>query len=438
MSGKVEETVGILVRAMSITAAALLLSAIAPVEAAGASTATLTAVSSPTAGGEVSPSGASTVNTNEPIELRATAVSGYEFAFWTASPSQNCQFIDSYSAFSIKSDRSPTYASINADVTITAIFFPADATYKLTLKASPDEALESSSPTKGTTVDWSKDEYSFATAYPNDGYYFSSWTADPEANVVFGQKNAQHTGIVMKGDATITANFTTSAPVTRTITFAKDPEDVPYEISGKVDLADGDCDSCYVSSNPGDYYFSHWTADPADKVVFVWAGCSSTYFTCYGDARITAHFTKTAPVSAKVLITNNSFYKNSCTVSPSGWQTCQIGDSISLKAVPADSYVLKHYSSYGDVLMGDLYTDSTTATVNGNGFIRATFDYAATAKMDGLSGEGKLTASYKESVKRGDIVSSVTNTASAKFTLPSDFDYSLVDEYTSILVSSFL
>jgi hypothetical protein len=141
--------------------------------------------------GTVTPSGATTRNAGEVVNITATPNSSYHFVNWTGNWGMIAH-----------TTGAATTITMNGNYTITANFAANTSTsYSLTMRAGSGgtvtaPASSPSSHTSGTVVT--------LTASPNAGYHFVSWTG--LINTVANPKSASTT-VVMNGNYVIQANF---------------------------------------------------------------------------------------------------------------------------------------------------------------------------------------------------------------------------------------
>ena len=156
-------------------------------------TASLTVASSPVAGGTTSPSGQQTINTNSPVEIIATANTGWHFKIWD---------VQGFAVIGSK-NLSDTTIAITGDTTVTAMFEQDTQTAQLTVQVKPDNS--------GTTTPTGTSQVSTGnaiqiTATANAGWQFDKWTSD-SGDAIFANAIESNTSVTLSGNVIITANF---------------------------------------------------------------------------------------------------------------------------------------------------------------------------------------------------------------------------------------
>lgn len=124
------------------------------------------------------------------------------------------------------------------------------------------------------------------------GYYFTEWSATPEANVTFGLagKKSPSTTVTLTGNATLTATFSATPPEMAAVSFAVFPKSGglsdPSEQTA-VNVGSGISISTLPSSG---YTFDKWIATPAENAEFASDKSLSTIAIIKGDVKITATY----------------------------------------------------------------------------------------------------------------------------------------------------
>ena len=168
---------------------------------------TLTVESNPTAGGTTNPASSQTnITAGTKVNISATAANGYKFSNWTVSGSGG--------TIADPGDASTT-VTVNGNVTVTANFTQnsvTPATVTLTVNRNPAAGgmvkvnnADYSSPVSvnsGTAVD--------ITVTVAVSYQFAGWTVSAGAASI-ANANSANTTVTLAGNATITANFTSTS-----------------------------------------------------------------------------------------------------------------------------------------------------------------------------------------------------------------------------------
>ena len=122
------------------------------------------------------------------------------------------------------------------------------------------------------------------------GYYFTEWSATPEANVTFGfaGRKSPNTTITLTGDATLTATFSSTPPEMAAVSFVVFPMAGGFsDPSEQTSVNIGAGISIMTIPSTG-YNFGGWTATPAENAEFASAGSMSTIAIIKGEVKITA------------------------------------------------------------------------------------------------------------------------------------------------------
>jgi uncharacterized repeat protein (TIGR02543 family) len=157
---------------------------------------TLTINRAPTAGGTVTPASGGSHNAGTPIEIAATAATGYTFTNWTVTTG---------TATFASASNAVTTVTLSSNATITANFTQGQAqTYTLTINSSPTAGgtvTGAGTHNAGTPVE--------VRATAASGYTFSNWTVTGSGATI-ASPNSATTTVTLTANATITANFTES------------------------------------------------------------------------------------------------------------------------------------------------------------------------------------------------------------------------------------
>ena len=151
---------------------------------------TLATSVNPPGGGTVSPSGTTSYNSGQSVQVSATANSGYAFSGWTGD---------------LSGITNPVYITMNGNKSVTANFTQNQPSqYTLTVAINPSgSGSVTKSPNKST---YANGDQVILTASSNSGYAFGNWSGDASGT-------ANPLTLTMNGNKTVTANFTaTMAP----------------------------------------------------------------------------------------------------------------------------------------------------------------------------------------------------------------------------------
>lgn len=235
------------------------------------------------ADGTVSPSaGTYTMKDGEPLEISATANSGYSFLFWEKIAGSGTVVFDDETAASTKAHLSGGDATIRPRVD--------DTNYVITLSHSAGGTV------LPTSLSANKGEESLnITATPDAEYLFSGWTVTAGlASGISFNPNASTTPVKItanSGDATVQANF---ALKTYTLTMTNDGHGYTTP-SGNRTVSSGVATAIVATAYPT-WIFNGWTKTAgAGTVSFGNAANASTTVTITGGAAtISANFRKEA------------------------------------------------------------------------------------------------------------------------------------------------
>jgi hypothetical protein len=294
----------------------------------------LSTLSSPTAGGSISPSGGSYVDKTE-VTLTATPAAGYRFDHWGGNATGVATTVE---------------ITMNSQKTVTAYFVKLDSLSVLT------------SPVGGGNVNIGSGIYDEGTeltlvAAPAIGYKFDHWEVDASgtsANIV----------ITMNGDKTVKAVF---SKVVYTLENrlspggggSVDPPAGYYQAGANVTL---------TAIPATSYRFDHWGGDAS--------GISTTLNVVMdGNKTVTAYFTRLYNLSASCSPTEGG------TVSPTRG-TYDTGTVVDLTATASLGYVFKNWSG----------TDSTgvnptTVTMNSDKSVTVNFTKLTPHEQTPINGE---------------------------------------------------
>ncbi len=171
-----------------------------------AETATLTMIASPIdAGATVPVVGTSELAKGSTLNISATPLIGYHFAYWLATGSINLA----------NPNLANTTATVHDDSQLTANFAIDVTTVNLTMAVNPS-ASGTTAPTAGSTTNIPANAPYAITATAKPGYTFSDWTAFPEFNATFDNQGEANTNVTPKGDVIVSAKFIADTSITVT------------------------------------------------------------------------------------------------------------------------------------------------------------------------------------------------------------------------------
>ncbi len=370
--------------------------------------------------GSTNPSGAHTYNSGQQISITANPDAGYSFWIWTATPSGSVSFDNPSSA--------STTATINGAGTVTANFVQIN--YQISFNT-----IGSGSTNPSGTHFYASGQQILISANADVGYSFSSWFANPFGSVTFGDTNSVSTSAIINGAATITANFSQiqyalSLNIVGNGSVAKNPNQSSYHYGDTVVLTatplsgwsfNGWTGALTSNSNPVSiiitgttavtatftqityqvnfetvgsgstnpfgtytyyagqqiqinaipgtgYNFSFWSANPNGSASFNNTSAASTMVTINGPCTIIANF-------AKIIYSVSFNVNGGGTTTPSGTQNYNASQQIQLNATPEIGFSFSSWSANpsGSISFADSSSAFTTATINGNGNVIATF-----------------------------------------------------------------
>jgi len=210
-------------------------------------------------------------------------------------------------------------------------------------------------------------------AQPASNFNFQKWTKD--GSITIANLNAASTTATVSGSGSIKAWYT---PKDYTIYFYTNPasggrikfDNVIYNNGGSVNKVAGSYSVQAMPTSP--YIFDHWV--PTGYITIQNPSSSSTTATTTGGGTITAHYRLPTgdiefyidPSLAGTITFNNHQYSN-------GQSTTVDAGSYPIIANPQSSYQFVSWSTTGSVSIASQYSQSTTATVSGNGEITAIF-----------------------------------------------------------------
>ncbi len=294
------------------------------------------------------------------VTLTATPATGYQFARWEGD---------------VTGTTNPVTVTMNAAKGVTAVFTAAAATqYTLTVTVSPSaggsiaRSPNQTQYSSGTTVS--------LTATPAAGYQFSGWQGD-----VTGTTNP--TTVVMNGNKSVTAVFTTNTPSQYTLTVAasptsggsvtKNPNQAQYNSGTTVTLS---------ATPAAGYQFSGWQGD-------VTGAANPATLIMNGNKSVTAVFTGPTATQYTLTTTASPSSGGSITRSPNQTQYAS-GTTVTLTATPASGY---QFTGWQGDLTGT--TNPTTLVMNGNKSVTAVF---SSAPVPSVSAPSSSTGAFTVSI----------------------------------------
>lgn len=318
---------------------------------------TLTMAVSPEEGGSTSPPlGERQLDLGVPITISAVAAEGYQFYGWSAD--EGAEVEDAAAA--------TTTVTLAGDAAVTARF-NRSAAARLALRVSPI-AAGSVLPTGPGYVNTG--ETVFITAEPIDGYSFSRWTLEGNADIV--DPTSAETSLSLNGDAVVTARFADEA-ATVDLTFAADPEG-SGTIVGADNVPAGSVID--VSAVPATgYRFTRWVSDVDGVVLDPYTADASVVADV--DAALVATFARSDEVvslSPRVESLGRGRLSLSSTI------YLKSGDSRPINAYPFKDYVFSEWLVDGDAVVENPLSPKTTVQVSGTATLTGTFTRRSVAE----------------------------------------------------------
>ena len=286
----------------------------------------LSASSSPSGGGTVSPSGLNWYDSGQPVSVLATANAGYDFLNWTGN---------------LTGSNNPESVTMTGPRSVTANF--KQNQYTLTVNTTGTGSV-SRSPDKATYV---YGETVQLNAAPGTGWSFSAWGGG-------GSGTANPLTITVNGNKSVTATFTQNqysltVNTTGTGTVSRSPDKATYVYGDTVQL----------TAAPGTgWAFSVWGGDGS-------GAANPLTVTMSGPKTVTATFTQNPPVQYSLMVNVNG--SGSVGKSPNKSAFDQ-GETASLMATPGSGYAFSNWS-----VDASGTTNPVTVTMNGNKTVTANF-----------------------------------------------------------------
>jgi len=332
--------------------------------AKNSSTVTLSMTASPIAGGTTNPSGDTTVNSNQPVQIEAHPADGYHFIDWSTTGSGSLDGRENVIA----------WVTLGGNATVSANFEKNLQQADLTMAIIPDD---SGSTNPGTGVhSLNIGETYEIKAFPLSGYYFSKWDIDGNAKVT--DPLLTDTYIVLTGDATVTAVFIKSTETTQlTIGISPEAGGTTNPGAGIHSLAVGSSMRLEAIPNTG-YYFTHWSL--TGQSIISDPDNAETIITVYGETSIIANF---AEATTSATLTMQISPDNSGTVNPGiGTHTVVAGESFTITATAEDDYVFDRWQITGNAVVSDPEIRETALVLLGDAVVTAVFvEKKATARL---------------------------------------------------------
>jgi hypothetical protein len=269
----------------------------------------------------------------------------------------------------------------------TEIVPSADTTYQVTFVTTP-AGSGTTTPLSGT-YPHNASEIISISASANSGYSFSNWTST--GSIIFANgastSTSASTSATINGDGTITANFVRD---TYTISVNYSPPTGAGNVSISPDPPYSSGTSVVLTARPNDgWRFSSWGSDLGSA--------NPTSFFISKDTSLTATFVP------EVSFAVSGFG----TTSPSGTQTFDVNQRVSITAYEGNGYSFSSWSASpsGSVTFDDANAASTTATIKGPGTITANFiTYPVTFSSSGGGTGSSTNPSGSQTYKPGQSV----------------------------------
>ena len=289
-----------------------------------------------------------------PIPITATPAADYYFVSWTVSGMAK-----------IENPFDPTTtATLLDNAAVTANFAKVVINATLTMAS-----------TSGGNIDPLAGDHAVPigvpisiTATADTDYFFSGWSVRGQA-VVKDTKLAETT-VVLKGDATVTANFE-SVVKTATLTMNAKPKGYGYTSPGKGKHTVPIGEWIEIQAVPAEeYFFSGWKVSGNADIEDISA--IKTKINLIGNATVTANFAK---VVTTATLTMAVAAADSGSTNPGvGEHTVAVGESTQIEAVPATDYFFSGWTSAGSAEIKDPFSEKTSVVLSGNATVTANFE----------------------------------------------------------------
>lgn len=330
-----------------------------------------------------------------PIAITATPAADYYFVSWTVSGMAK-----------VENPFDPTTTvTLLDDATVTANFAKVVITATLTMAVSPtvNPVAGTTVPVIGVHTEPIGVPISIA-ATAGTGYFFSGWSVSGQGTVK--DTELAETTIVLKGDTTVTANFTPIV-ITATLTMSVKPKDCGYTNPGKGKHTVPVGEWIEIQAIPAEeYFFSNWKVSGNADIEDISA--INTKINLFGDATVTANFIKVVTTATLTMAVTPA---DSGSTNPGvGEHIVAVGESTQIEAIPASDYFFSGWTSAGSAYIEDPATEKTSVVLSDNATITANFEkiiktvkliMAVSPKGSGTTnpGEGEHTVAVGDGVE---------------------------------------
>jgi len=308
----------------------------------------LTINRSPTAGGTVTGAGNYTAGT--PVNISATAASGYVFSGWTVTGS---------TATIANASNASTTVTLTGAATITANF---TQLYTLTVERSPTAggtttpASSQANIVAGTAVDIS--------TTVNAAYKFVNWTVTSGTATIANANSASAT-VTLSSNATIRANYVQTH--TLTVNAGANGSVSP---SGAQTVDAGAATSITATASTG-YRFVNWTAT-SGTATFANANSATTTVSITANATIRANFEAIPVTPTTYVLTINRNPASIGTVTGAG--THNANTAVPITATVPSGYAFNGWTvTIGTASFANASSANTTVTLSSNATIVANY-----------------------------------------------------------------
>ncbi|MCL2259943.1 MAG: hypothetical protein FWC15_01155 [Fibromonadales bacterium] len=338
----------------------------------------LTINRSPTAGGTVTGAGNYTAGT--PVNISATAATGYVFSGWTVTGS---------AATIANASNASTTVTLTGAATITANF---TQLYTLTVERSPTAggtttpASSQANIVAGTAVDIS--------TTVNAAYKFVNWTVT-SGTATFANANSASTTVTLSSNATIRANYVQT--LTLTVNAGANGTVSP---SGAQTVDAGAATSITATASTG-YRFVNWTV-PTGTATFANASSATTTVSITANATIRANFEVIPVTPTTYVLTINRNPASIGTVIGAG--THNANTPVSITATVPSGYAFKDWTvTTGTASFANASSANTTVTLSSNATIVANYvqTYTLTINRTPTAGGTTTPASSQANIAAG-------------------------------------
>ena len=349
---------------------------------------TLTLAASPTDGGATTPASSATIQRGVPYWVNATPASGYNFLGWSPSSATNVSIADP--------NVDETTVTLQASAKVTAYFqTTAISTATFALAVNPTGTGSVTSSITGTTA--RKNLPFWLTATAITGYQFKGWSAD-STNATIQSPNSSSSLVTLTGDATITANFSTTAQTTATLTINNSPSvgGTTTPAAGAQTVSTGVSVAIKANAATG-YNFSGWALIPAANGNVGSYISAETTVTLTGDATLVACFSTTAPAAVNLTMAASPSAGGS--TAPKSSASVYVNQVVGISAIAASGYTFQGWAA----------NPSTNATITDKSKANTTVSLSAVAT---------LTAYFAQAEQESISLTMALNNASGGATTP--------------------